>query len=349
MIMTTARPQLRLPFASALLASLILACCTALCVGVGGVAPVKVIFDTDVGNDVDDVLALSVLHALQSRGECELLAVTITKPDELAGPFVDAVNTFYGRPGIPIGVTHAKLTNEPSKFLPLAEVKDGRKLRYPHRLKRGSDAPKATALLRRILSHQPDGSVVLVQVGYFSNFAALLDTAGDGASPLPGRELVRQKVKLLSVMAGSFKPAGHDLEYNVVQDLPAAKKLGRDWPTPVVWSGFEIGIAVPYPAVSIERDFGYVPHHPAAEAYRLYNPPPHERPTWDLTSVLYAVRPDRDYFGLSPSGWVTVEEDGFTRFVPAPEGRDRYLLLNEAQVVRVKEALVQLASQPPGR
>src|SRR5579859_5493797 len=36
---------------------------------------VKVIFDTDIGNDVDDVLALSMLHALQSRADCELLAV----------------------------------------------------------------------------------------------------------------------------------------------------------------------------------------------------------------------------------------------------------------------------------
>src|SRR5437016_13785496 len=61
-------------------------------------APVKIIFDTDIGNDVDDVLALSVLHALHTRGECELLAVTITRADELAGPFVDAMNTFYGRP-----------------------------------------------------------------------------------------------------------------------------------------------------------------------------------------------------------------------------------------------------------
>ena len=59
---------------------------------------------------------------------------------------------------------------------------------------------------------------------------------------------------------------------------------------------------MPYPAVSIERDFGYVPHHPAAEAYCLYNPPPHERPTWDLTSALYAVRPDRGYFDLSEPG-----------------------------------------------
>jgi hypothetical protein len=148
-------------------------------------------------------------------------------------------------------------------------------------------------------------------------------------------------------MAGSFRATPRDREYNVVQDLPAAKKLVANWPTPIVWSGFEIGIAVPYPAVSIERDFAYVPHHPAAEAYYLYNPPPHERPTWDLTSVLYAVRPDRAYFGLSAPGRVTVEEDGFTGFTPAPDGRDRYLLLNKAQVVQVKEALVQLASQPP--
>jgi hypothetical protein len=311
--------------------------------------PVKIIFDTDVGNDVDDVLALSLLHALQSRGESELLAVTITKPDELAGPFIDAMNTFYDRPGIPIGFTGAKLKNDPSKFLPLVEVMDNGTLRYPHRLKRSSDAMPATRLLRKILSQQADHSIVLVQVGYFSNFAALLDTMPDGFSALTGRELVRQKVKLLSVMAGNFdtgKPE-HFLEYNVTQDLPATKKLAREWPTPIVWSGYEIGLALPYPAVSIERDFAYVPHHPAAEAYYLYNPPPHERPTWDLTASLYAVRPDRGYFDLSPPGRVTVEPDGFTRFTPEREGRDRYLIVRTAQIPRVKEALVQLASQPP--
>jgi hypothetical protein len=310
-------------------------------------APGKIIFDTDIGNDVDDVLALSVLHALQTRGDCELLAVTITKPDELAGPFVDAVNRFYGRPSIPIGFTHAALTNVPSKFLLLADATDAGKPRYPHRLKRSSDAPEATRLLRQVLSRQPDRSVVMVQVGYFSNFAALLDTAGDTCSPLSGLDLVREKVKLLSVMAGSFRTNRHDREFNVVQDLPAAKRLVKDWPTPIVWSGFEIGIALPYPAVSIERDYAYVPHHPAAEAYWLYNPPPHERPTWDLTSVLYAAFPDRGYFGLSSPGAVTVEADGFTRFTPAEQGRDRYLTLTAAQAARVKEALVQLSSQPP--
>jgi hypothetical protein len=312
--------------------------------------PAKIIFDTDIGNDVDDVMALSMLHALQSRGDCELLAITITKPDELAGPFVNAMDTFYGRPEIPIGYTQAGLKNEPSRFLSLVDAEDNGQPRYPHSLKRSSDAPPATKLLRQILGRQPDDSVVMVQVGFFSNFAALLDTPGDNDSPLNGRELVKSKVRFLSVMAGGFQTIGtdnHFLEYNVLNDIPAAQKLAQGWPTPIVWSGFEIGIALPFPASSIEHDFGYVRHHPTAEAYRLYNPPPHNRPTWDLTSTLYAVFPDRDYFTLSMPGKVTVDNDGHTRFHPDAKGRDRFLILNEMQAARVKEAFVQLVSEPP--
>ena len=313
-------------------------------------SPAKIIFDTDIGNDVDDVLALSMLHALQTRGQCELLAVTVTKPDEMAGPFVDAMNTFYRRPHIPIGCIRPAPENEPSKFLSLATIQDHGRSRFPHRLRRSSDAPMPSSLLRKLLSREPDRSVTLVQVGFFSNLAALLDTPPDSHSPLSGHDLVKQKVKLLSVMAGAFQTIGqnaHYLEYNAVKDIPASRKLANEWPTPIVWSGFEIGIALPFPAVSIERDFNYVPHHPAAEAYRLFDPPPHERPTWDLTAVLYAVFPDRGYFDLSPPGEVTIEPDGFTRFKPSNEGRDRFLILTDKQAPRVKEALVQLASQPP--
>lgn len=326
--------------------------CLVLTVSTRAGEAVKVIFDTDVGNDVDDVMALAELHALETRGKCELLGVTITKPDELAGPFVSAMDTFYGRPEIPIGFTHARLPNIPSKFLSLAEIKDGGKLRYPHALARSSDAPAATRLLRELLSREPDHSVVIIQVGYFSNLAALLDTPADDVSPLTGLELIRQKVKFVSVMAGSFKPIDGDgryHEFNVMQDLPASKKVAAEWPTPMIWSGFEIGIAVPFPAISIEQDFSYVAHHPVPEAYCLYLPPPHERPTWDLTAALYAVFPDRGYFGLSEPGRVTVEADGFTDFKPSPNGRDCYLTLDAVQAARVREAFVELVSEPPKR
>jgi hypothetical protein len=147
-------------------------------------AAVPIIFDTDIGNDVDDVLALGVLHALQSRGACELLAVTITKDHDLAGPFADAVNTFYGRPQIPVGVVRKGVTPQEGKFLGLA-----RDPAYPHALKKSADAPDAVALLRKVLAARPDGSVVIVQVGFATNLARLLDSPADDVSPLTGKEL----------------------------------------------------------------------------------------------------------------------------------------------------------------
>jgi inosine-uridine nucleoside N-ribohydrolase len=313
--------------------------------------PVRLIFDTDIGNDVDDALAMGLIHALQSRGKCELLAVTVTKDHELAGPFVDAINHFYGRGEIPVGVVRDGVTPDRGKFLGLAtEPGPDGDLRYPHDIRSGEDAPEAVSLLRQILAGQPDGSVVIAQVGFSTNLARLLESGPDDASPLPGRELVSKKVRLLSIMAGAFAPIdGKERygEYNVVQDLDSARSLVEGWPTPIVFSGFEIGIAITYPAASIERDFAYVEHHPVAEAYQRYEPTPHERPTWDLTSVLFGVEPDRGYFDLSPPGRVVVDDDGQTRHLPDPSGNHRFLIASPEQVIRVREAFAQLVSQPP--
>ena len=103
--------------------------------------PVPIIFDTDIGNDVDDALALGMIHALQSRRECNLLAVTITKDHQQAAAFTDAVNTFYGRGEIPIGVCRSGVTPEAGRFNGLSKQKDGASLRYPHDLVSGEKAP----------------------------------------------------------------------------------------------------------------------------------------------------------------------------------------------------------------
>ncbi len=247
--------------------------------------PVRIIFDTDVGNDVDDVLALAMLHALETRGEVKLLAVTTTKDNQFAGPFVDLIDTFYKRPGIPIGTVREGKTGDDGHFLrPVVESGF-----YPHTLTDSQKAPDAVAVLRKMLAAEKDHSVVIVQVGFSTNLARLLDSKPDLASMIPGRELLRSKVRLICVMAGNF--AHGPAEFNVATDVEAARKLFGESPVPIIFSGFELGKAILYPATSIGKDFGYVPHHPVADAYRAYMKMPYDRPTWDLTSVLYAVRP----------------------------------------------------------
>lgn len=315
--------------------------------------PVRLIFDTDMGNDVDDAMALAIIHALESRGECRLLAVTVTKDNEYAAPFVDLMNTFYGRGDIPIGTVRGGVTKDDGKYIrQVATATDGGQLRYPHDLLKGSDAPDAVKLLRRTLAAQPDGSVVVVMVGFSTNLARLLDTPGDEFSPLSGTDLVRKKVRLLSTMAGVFGgewQTRRHKEYNIVQDLAAAKKVFTEWPTPVVASGFEIGMTVMHPPISMQRDYAYVTHHPLRDAYALYRGLSNAQPTFDLTSVMYAVRPDHDYFSLSASGRITVEADGFTTFKEEAGGPHRFLRINAEQTARVREAQALLCSQPPLR
>jgi len=323
--------------------SLVIACSSI----VAAQTPIGIIFDTDMGNDVDDALALAMLHAFESRHEVKLLAVTITKDNRWAAPYVDLVNTFYGRPEIPIGVVRNGKTPESN---PMIQVPSERRnsqgsFVYPHRITDGAQAPEAVSLLRQTLAKQPDGSVVIVQVGFSTNLARLLETKADAASPDDGPTLIRKKVRLLSVMAGNF--ANGKPEFNLAQDVSSAVKLFHDWPSPIVVSGFEIGMALSFPAERIEHDFAYVQDHPVVEAYRSYMKMPYDRPTWDLTAVLYAVRPDGKYFSLSPPGTITVLPDGSSRFDLSAAGNHRYLVLADDQRARTLETMITIASQPP--
>ena len=315
--------------------------------------PVRFVFDTDLGNDVDDAMAIAVIHALQSRGECELLAITTTKDNPFVAPMADVLNTFYGRPEIPIAVVKNGVTKEDGKYnRQVLELKgDDDKPRYPRKLTPEDSAklPDAVPFLRKLLANEPDNSIVLVQVGFFTNFARLLDTPADDISPLTGKELIAKKVKLLSLMAGAFNEPPGFKEYNVVMDIPSAKKMIANWPTEMVFSGHEIGRLIQHPGVSMKEDYGYVKYHPLQDAYHFYRGLDNSQPTYDLTSVLYAVRPNRQYFDLSQRGTVTVLDDGQTTFTPNENGKHRYMIVSPAQIIMVREALVQLCSEPPKR
>lgn len=347
------------------------------------VVPVNVIFDTDIWSDIDDMLALAMLHALHDRREINLVAVTVSSDEKSCASYVDLVDTFYGHAQVPVGIVHNGMTAEifRQKFPPTAvwpmpsytrqmsqkRNEDG-SLRYPHRLIDGTQAPEAVSLLRRTLAAQPDDSVVMIQVGFSTNLARLLSSGPDTVSALSGRDLIKKKVRFLSVMAGTFDDvtvAGKTVsqkgspEFNLLGDVPSAQQVFSAWPTPIVASGAEIGMALLYPGKTIASDYGYADHHPIAETYRYFceerkgallangGTCTHDHPTFDLTSVLYAARPDRGYFSLSKPGRIAVLPDGSAHFEESSDGTHRYLILSEEQKARTLEAMVMLASQPP--
>jgi inosine-uridine nucleoside N-ribohydrolase len=292
-----------------------------------------VIFDTDMGNDVDDALALAMLHALSDRGECELIGVTLTNAHPSAVPYIRMLNRFYGRGDLPVGAATKALKGGAGDGYMTAALRSA-----PADPDRSSPAEPAPALLRRLLLDAQE-KVTIVQVGFSTNLAALLD------SP-EGAALAKEKVEMLVAMAGNF--AGGEPEYNVRIDAASAKTVFERWPTPIVFSGFEIGRELLFPAASIERDFAYARPHPIAESYRAYQKMPYDRPTWDLTAVLQAVRPEHGYFELSKPGTVVMEAQGATRFVPG-EGDRQFLRLDPGKRAEIVEVLALLASQPPGR
>jgi inosine-uridine nucleoside N-ribohydrolase len=288
-----------------------------------------------MGNDVDDALALAMLHALASRGEVKLLAVTVSKDNPWAAEYVRMVNEYYGRGTIPVGIVRDGKTTEDGLYVRQVCELHGR---HPNK----AAVSDAVQLLRKTLAGEQDGAVTLIQVGFSTNLARLMESAPDRFSKLSGMELVRKKVRLLTVMAGNF--AASKPEYNVVTDIPAATKLFADWPTEIYISGFEVGEAILFPASSIEHDFPG--RNPVAEAYKLYAKMPYDRPSWDLTTVVYDLRPDAGYFDVSPPGDVLVSADGSTTFQPSPQGKRYFLSVNAIQAARVREACVWLASQP---
>ena len=314
--------------------------------------PVSLILDTDMGNDIDDALALAMIHGLESRGECRLIGVTVSKDNPLAPVFVDVVNTFYGRGEVPIGMVRDGVTPGERTFLrPIAAARNNGHFRFA-RSNATAAYPDAVQTLRRILAPQRNRSVVIVMIGFSTNLARLLDSAPDDISPLGGAELMAAKVARVVAMAGDFSPAVQaqltleNREYNIHQDIASGARFFHRCPCPVVFSGYEVGLSVLFPARSIDEDYRWATDHPVADAYRHYMPMPYDRPTWDLTAVLQAVRPDAGYFDLSDPGRVTICEEGTARFAPEPNGPHRFLLLKGDQRGRMLDDMLRLCAQP---
>ncbi len=295
-----------------------------------------IIFDTDFAADVDDVGALAILHAMADSGEADILGVMISSGNHYALRAVDTINTYYGRPAIPIGVTWAPAVSVDSKYtLELA-------LDFPNDVEA---APNAVDLYRQILAEQPDNSVTIVTVGFLTNLQGLLASEPDEHSMLSGSELVAAKVAYLVSMGGHYPDsASHPdgREYNFALDAESTYAVIPNWPTPIVFSGFEIGRDIVTGAILYENSSA---DNPVRVAYELYNGGA-GRSSWDLTAVHFAVRGLTNVWQLCGPGNNKIFPDGRNTWEPSTDHL-HYYLVNALSKDQIKELLDDLLIQPP--
>jgi hypothetical protein len=300
-----------------------------------GKPSVGVVFDADLGNTIDDTLALALLYGLQAKGDARVASVSVSKPTLKAAEFADALVRFYlGEPGpffvqpaIGLALAGKAKDDTPMMTAVLDRQNAEGKPQYARDIRKMNDTADAAALIRNALTSQQDENALVVLTGPPTNLLAAL--------ALPDmKELVLQKVRYLTLADVGSDPAG-------------ARKLLAEWPGKVVYAPPEIGAALPFPGAAIEKDFAWAPAHPVVDAYRGCHSMPYDAPAAAMAAALYAVRPEEKYFQVSEPGTLAVLDDGRTKFTASAEGKHRVLAADPAQKDRVIAAYVELASEKP--
>lgn len=284
-------------------------------------AQVKLIFDTDFGGDADDLGALAMLNHFQNKNEIELMAVMCWNLEKYAISAIDAVNTFYGNPDIPLGLragdnyfidwNHSK---------PIADKLD-------HDIT-PENAQEATKLYRKLLAESDDKSVVIVTVGPLANIQNLMNSQPDEFSNLNGIDLIHKKVKEFVVMGGQFPSGSSEWNFNGNMLHVTSFVLERVL-CPVVFLGYELGVAVKSGEV-----FNSLPHdHPLHIGFMHFskNAPWMNKnfkgkildnSTFDQTAVLYAVRNGiGTYWTKIEGGFCNADEKGGNVWVEEEKSR----------------------------
>jgi inosine-uridine nucleoside N-ribohydrolase len=253
---------------------------------------IPILLDTDIGSDVDDAFALTLI--LDSP-EFDLLGVTTVSGDTVARARLAAkMLDVAGRPDIPVAA------GEPGKPLPIEQSQWADGFKSPALL-----TTKAVDFLQDQIDHSAD-PVTLIAIGPLTNVAALLNQDPAAA----------KRIKVIALMGGSvyrgYQPGSPpEPEYNIKLD-PEAARIVFSSGVPILMAPLDSTSMLKLDAAARQRIF--TNPSPLAKTleplYRLWN---HETPTlFDPMPIALLLDPS---LCETKSLAIEVDAKGFTRVV----------------------------------
>ena len=296
--------------------------------------PKKIILDTDLCGDCDDVGALAILLNLDRLGYAKTLAVTYCLGNPWGSDFIQHTLDWFGRNDIPYGkLTDYTFANYPvhdERFIRPYFQQFPRKERYP--------APwDAIRLLRRTLANNGGAKdITLCSIGGLHNIGLLFTSGPDDISPKTGAELMAENLCEVVIMMGNFAHPEQG-ECNAGYDKPAGKHFLAHCPVPITFAGFEVGVHLMTGAPSEFQQ----PGHPVRESYRIRENGVFVRNSWDPVTVYYAVMGTQGLWRHSDPCTVALDMDDASLRITAG-GIHRYLIQTgeDEQIVRTLDALI---------
>lgn len=293
------------------------------------------IIDADFGQDVDDLGALAVAHRLADLGECRIIATSNTYSQAAGAAAIDAVNTFYGRASIPVGLGGTVAGDDNYRSAVAA---------FPNRFGTDVTPPSGVSVYRRALASAPDSSVVWYVQGPMTLLSAVYNSGADSISPLTGAQLMAAKLRELVVLGGIYPGGG--AEYDFYADASASQVINQLSAFPITFQGFEVGSAIN----TRSSQPLWSPIRAGYEAF-FTNFGGATRDSWGALGVIYAVRGVGSNFTLSALGTNTIAVNGNNTWTTTASGHHRYLIKSAsdatltALVTSLQDALPKYASE----
>jgi len=203
---------------------------------------------------------------------------------------------------------------------------------------------EAVSLYRYLLSKADDSSIVIATVGLLTVLSKLLESQPDNYSPLPGFELVKKKVKSLITMGIGLFPKSKDI-FNWIIDWESAVNVIEKWPTKLVvqplGSQFLTGKSL---SSKTPKD------NPVRVSYELlFEGNKMGNFSWDLITVLYAVRGAEPYFQTLNGYKLVMDCEMGMNYWEKDDKRDppHHMLELKGKRMVVAKLLESLLIQPP--